>query len=92
LLVGSVVLGAHERREPFPERRDIPAIALCGSLWFGHYNVVLNSAERLVDAGTAAMLVGVTPDLIAIVAGFLLNEGFPAHSAPGAPWPSRESL
>jgi drug/metabolite transporter (DMT)-like permease len=38
---------------------------------------VLNAAERLVDAGTAAMLVGVGPVLIAIFAGTLLGEGFP---------------
>jgi drug/metabolite transporter (DMT)-like permease len=79
LLVGSVVLGAFVlvRRERFPARQDLPAIALCGVLWFGLYNVVLNAAERLVDAGTAAMLVNVGPVLIAILAGVLLGEGFP---------------
>ena len=79
LLVGSLVLGAFvlARREPFPAGRDLPAIALCGALWFGLYNVVLNAAERLVDAGTAAMLVGIAPVLIAVFAGVLLGEGFP---------------
>ncbi|MBA3615371.1 MAG: DMT family transporter [Rubrobacteraceae bacterium] len=79
LLVGSAALGALVlvRRERFPARRDLPAIALCGVLWFGLYNVVLNAAERLVDAGTAAMLVGVGPVLIALFAGILLGEGFP---------------
>jgi drug/metabolite transporter (DMT)-like permease len=79
LLVGSAALGALVlvRREPFPARRDLPAIALCGAIWFGLYNVVLNAAERLVDAGTAAMLVGVGPVLIALFAGALLEEGFP---------------
>ena len=79
LLVGSVALGALVlvRREPFPARGDLPAIALCGVLWFGLYNVVLNAAERLVDAGTAAMLVGSGPVLIALFAGVLLGEGFP---------------
>ena len=79
LLVGSGALGALVlvRREPLPARRDLPAIALCGVLWFGLYNVVLNAAERLVDAGTAAMLVGVGPVLIAVFAGILLGEGFP---------------
>lgn len=79
LLVGSAALGALVlvRQERFPARRDLPAIALCGALWFGLYNVVLNAAERLVDAGTAAMLVGVGPVLIAIFAGALLGEGFP---------------
>lgn len=79
LLIGSAVLGALVlfRRERFPARRDLPAIALCGVLWFGLYNIVLNAAERLVDAGTAAMLVGVGPVLIAVFAGALLGEGFP---------------
>jgi drug/metabolite transporter (DMT)-like permease len=52
---------------------------------------VLNAAERLVDAGTAAMLVGVGPVLIAIFAGALLGEGFPTRSSSAAPSPSRES-
>ncbi|MES1248760.1 MAG: DMT family transporter, partial [Actinomycetota bacterium] len=37
----------------------------------------LNSGERRVDAGTAAMLVNVGPVLIAVLAGRLLREGFP---------------
>jgi drug/metabolite transporter (DMT)-like permease len=79
LLVGSLVLGGFVayRREPFPERRDLPAIVACGVLWFGIYNVGLNAAERLVDAGTAAMLIGVGPILMALIAGVVLREGFP---------------
>ena len=79
LTVGSAALGALVllRREPLPVRRDLPAIALCGVLWFGLYNVALNAAERLVDAGTAAMLVNIGPILIAVFAGALLGEGFP---------------
>ncbi len=79
LLVGSAALGALVliRRERLPARRDLPAIALCGVLWFGLYNVALNAAERLVDAGTAAMLVGIGPVFVAVFAGVLLGEGFP---------------
>ena len=79
LLVGSAALGSLVlvRRERFPARRDLPGIAICGVLWFGLYNVVLNAAEQRVDAGTAAMLVGVGPILIALLAGVLLGEGFP---------------
>ena len=58
-------------------RSDLPAIAFCGLLWFGIYNVALNEAERHVDAGTAAMLVNVGPILIALLAGVILHEGFP---------------
>jgi drug/metabolite transporter (DMT)-like permease len=79
LLIGSLALGAIVliRREPLPDRRHLPAIALCGLLWFGAYNVVLNEAERRVDAGTASMLVNVGPILIALLAGLLLAERFP---------------
>ena len=83
LLVGSValLLIAAARREALPQRSDVrkaaPALLLCGLLWFGAYNVLLNAGERRVDAGTAAMLVGVGPILIAILAGLTLREGFP---------------
>jgi drug/metabolite transporter (DMT)-like permease len=79
LLVATLVLGAVVaiRREPLPTRRDLPAIVLCGVLWFGVYNVALNAAEQRVDAGTAAMLVNVGPVLIAVLAGVILHEGFP---------------
>lgn len=79
LLVGSTVLGALvlARREPLPKRRDLPLIVVTGLLWFGAYNVLLNAAEQRVDAGTAAMLVNLGPLLIALLAGWLLGEGFP---------------
>jgi drug/metabolite transporter (DMT)-like permease len=85
LLVGSLVLGALvlARREPLPARRTLPAIVLCGLLWFGAYNVLLNAAERRVDAGTAAMLVNVGPVLIAVLAGLVLREGFPRSLVAG---------
>jgi len=79
LAVAAIVLGAVvvARREPLPRLRDLPLIALCGLLWLGVYSVLLNAAERRVDAGTAAMLVNVGPILIALLAGWLLAEGFP---------------
>jgi drug/metabolite transporter (DMT)-like permease len=85
LVIGSVALGllVLARRERFPARRDLPCIALCGILWFGIYNVVLNAAERRIDAGTAAMLVSVGPILIAVLAGVVLHEGFPRRLLAG---------
>jgi len=79
LLVGSIALGAMVavRRDAFPPRSDWPRLLVCGLAWFGLYNVVLNEAERRVDAGTAAMLVNLGPILIAVLAGWLLKEGFP---------------
>ncbi len=74
LALGVIVLA---RREPLIPRGDVPALVLCGLLWFAIYNVALNEAERRVDAGTAAMLVNVGPILIALLAGWLLHEGFP---------------
>jgi drug/metabolite transporter (DMT)-like permease len=83
LLVGAValallLLARNERLPSWSELRPVaPPLLACGLLWFGAYNVALNAAERRVDAGTAAMLVNVGPILIAILAGFLLHEGFP---------------
>src|SRR4051795_1694640 len=79
LLVGGAVLGAvvATRREALPPRADVPQLVLCGLLWFAAYNVILNSAEHRVDAGTAAMLVNIGPVFIAMLAGLLLREGFP---------------
>ncbi|HET8873670.1 MAG TPA: DMT family transporter [Gaiellaceae bacterium] len=79
LAIGSVVLGAFvlTRSGRFPGRAQLPLLLVCGVLWFGLYNLALNEAERRVDAGTAAMLVNVGPILIAVLAGFLLREGFP---------------
>src|SRR3954467_6453595 len=85
LLIGSVVLGliVAVRREPLPARRDIPAIVLCGLLWFALYNVALNAGERHVDAGTASMIIRVGPVLTAILAGLFLGEGFSANVFAG---------
>ena len=71
------------RGERWPSRAQLRTAGLplvtCGLLWFGAYNLALNAGERRVDAGTAAMLVNVGPVLIAILAGFLLAEGFPRN-------------
>ena len=85
LAVGSAVLAVFvvARRERRPERRDLPALALCGVLWFGLYNIALNAGEQRVDAGTAAMLVGVGPVLIILLAGVVLSEGFPRSLVVG---------
>jgi drug/metabolite transporter (DMT)-like permease len=79
LAVGSTLLGVFVlwRGGRLPGRRDLPQLVVVGVLWLGLYNLALNEAERRVDAGTAAMLVNVGPILIAILAGFLLREGFP---------------
>src|SRR5262249_2475285 len=79
LLVSTTLLGAVAllRRERLPRPRDAAQVALYGVLWLGVYSLSLNAAERRVDAGTAAMIINTGPILIAVLAGFLLHEGFP---------------
>ena len=78
LLVGSLCLAvvALSRGVPRPTRRELLTLAVIGVLWFGVYNVALNAGERRVDAGTAAMLIQVSPVLIALMAAIFLNERF----------------
>jgi drug/metabolite transporter (DMT)-like permease len=76
LLVGSVALSSlmAAKRLRRPPRRELPAIVVCGVLWFGAYNVLLNQGERLIDAGTAAMVVNVAPIIVALLATIVLGE------------------
>jgi drug/metabolite transporter (DMT)-like permease len=76
LLTASVVLVAILllRREGLPPRAAWPAIIGAGVLWFGIYMVALNQGEQGVDAGTAAMIIGVAPILVALLSGRLLGE------------------
>ncbi|HEU0182466.1 MAG TPA: DMT family transporter [Agromyces mariniharenae] len=78
-LVGAAALTAIAlvRRPPFPQGRGLVLVVLYGLLWFAGYTLVLNIAERHLDAGTTAMLVNVAPLLVALVAGVVLKEGFP---------------
>ncbi len=79
LIVSSLLLGAVAlvRREPLPKLRDLRSIAAYGVLWLAVYSICLNAAERIVDAGTAALLINTGPLLIAVLAGTFLHEGFP---------------
>lgn len=79
LTVGTVALGvvALRYRRPFPRAKGLLMVATYGVLWFAGYTVVLNSAERHLDAGTAAMLVNIAPILVAVAAGLFMAEGFP---------------
>ncbi len=76
LLIGSVALGAVllSRGWTAPSRADWLRLVLIGLLWFGIYNVALNAGERRVDAGTAAMLIQVSPVLVAVLAAVFLRE------------------
>jgi drug/metabolite transporter (DMT)-like permease len=78
LAVGAVALGAValSRGVPRPSRGDWLSLVVIGVLWFGVYNVSLNQGERHVDAGTAAMLIQISPVLIALLATLFLGERF----------------
>jgi drug/metabolite transporter (DMT)-like permease len=76
LLVGSLALGVVLAMRGWtpPRRRDWPALIAIGLLWFGLYNVALNAGELRVDAGTAAMLIQLSPVLVAVLAAVFLGE------------------
>jgi drug/metabolite transporter (DMT)-like permease len=87
LLIGSALLGLMVRARRSwvrPTRREWGLLLICGVAWFAVYNVALNAAEQRIDAGTTAMLVNVGPILIAVLAGWLLGEGFPRWLMVGA--------
>lgn len=79
LLVAAVVLGVFvlPTLRRLPRGREWWPILAYGVMWFGGYNVALNAAEHLLDAGTSAMLINVSPIIVAVLAGFILKEGFP---------------
>jgi drug/metabolite transporter (DMT)-like permease len=85
LLAGAVtlVILLAISRQGFPPRPAWPGIIISGVVWFGLYMVALNWGEQLVDAGTAAMLVNVGPAVMALLAGWLLHEGFPPRLLAG---------
>lgn len=85
LLVGALCLGvvALSRGMPRPTLREWAAIVTIGVLWFGIYNIALNAGELRVDAGTAVMLIQVSPLLIALLAAAFLHERFTLYLGLG---------
>ncbi|MDQ0030627.1 DMT family transporter [Arthrobacter bambusae] len=79
LVVAAVALGivALPRLKRWPQGREWLPILAYGVMWFAGYNLALNAAEHMLDAGTSAMLINVSPILIAVLAGVILKEGFP---------------
>ncbi|MEL7976798.1 DMT family transporter [Isoptericola sp. F-RaC21] len=66
-----------------PRGRTLLLVLVWGVAWFGAYNLTLNAAEQHLDAGTTALLVNIAPMLVAVLAGFLLGEGFPRRLLVG---------
>ncbi|WP_292674211.1 DMT family transporter [Nocardioides sp.] len=85
LLVGTLCLGvvALSRGVPRPTGRQWVSLVAIGVLWFGVYNVALNAGEQHVDAGTAVMLIQVSPVLVALLAATFLHERFTGYLALG---------
>jgi drug/metabolite transporter (DMT)-like permease len=74
---------AVSRGLPRPSSRDWLGLVAIGVLWFGVYNVALNQGEHHVDAGTSAMLIQISPVLIAVMATLFLGERFTRWLALG---------
>ena len=76
LVVGVVALGAvlATRGWVRPSTSEWLRLVAVGLLWFGLYNVALNAGEHRVDAGTAALLIQLSPLLVAVLAAVFLDE------------------
>lgn len=76
LLIGSLLLGILllRRGAVRPTRGDLGLLGIAGLLWFGLYNVALNTAEQVVDAGTAAMVINIAPLIVMTLAAVFLKE------------------
>ena len=76
LAVGTVALGVVllPRGWRRPDLAEWVRLVAIGALWFGLYNVALNAGELRVDAGTAAMLIQLSPVLVAVLAAIFLGE------------------
>ena len=83
--IAAVILGvvAVSRGLVRPTGREWLSIVVIGVLWFAIYNLALNEGERRIDAGTAAMLIQVSPILIAALAAAFLGERFTTPLALG---------
>ena len=76
LLVATLALAAIAvaRGVRLPAARDLPAIAAVGFAGMTAYQLLLNSGERTVPAGTASLLVNLSPVFTAIGASLWLGE------------------
>lgn len=76
LISASAVLGAYAlvTRMRLPERRDLPAILLCGFLAHAVYHTGLSYGELTVTAGGASLLIATAPLFTALLATAFLGE------------------
>jgi terminal-alkyne amino-acid exporter len=86
LAVASAVLGAIAVARGglrVPARRDLPRLVLVAFTGMTAYQLLLNSGEVSVPAGTASLLVNVSPLFTAILAATLLGERLPGRARAG---------
>lgn len=57
-----------------PDLKDILAFFIFGALGFTIYHIALNYGEKTVNAGSASLIISVTPIVTAILASVFLNE------------------
>lgn len=57
-----------------PTRDQWLRLIAIGVLWFGIYNLALNEGEQRIDAGTAALLIQLSPILVAALSVVVLKE------------------
>ncbi|WP_246159522.1 DMT family transporter [Nocardioides antri] len=76
--VAALALGAFALRSglPRPTAAQWRSLVVIGVLWFAVYHLALNQGEVWVDAGTASMLLQVSPVLVAVLAAMFLGERF----------------
>jgi drug/metabolite transporter (DMT)-like permease len=74
--IASLVLGVYVAltRPTLPRGADIPRLAVAGALGIAAYNLLLNTGERTVDAGTASFVVNTAPVFTALLGTLLLKE------------------
>lgn len=72
----SVVLALYAilKRMRLPRLKDIPQLALAGTLGITVYHVALNFGERTVSAGAASLLIASGPIFTALMAAVFLRE------------------
>jgi len=79
VLLGLAWLGGVRR----PATRDLQRIVWCGATGMTAYQLLLNTGERTVDAGTASFLINTGPVLAALIAFVFLRERISRRSWVG---------
>ncbi|WP_459980788.1 DMT family transporter [Nocardioides sp. AN3] len=77
------VVALRRRPLPRPTAADWRVIVVIGVLWYAVYMLTLNAGERSVDAGTASMILQLSPIVIAVLAALFLGERFTPQLGAG---------